>query len=243
MDPKDRVAFGSGIGALGAIGAAAALVPVREQLGSANAALVLVLFVLLGAVIGGRRAGYLVAIVAAMSFDFLHTRPYGSLKIADGKDILTLVLLVAVGMIIGEIALRADRIRVVGTRRWAGVRRIHRVAQLAADGQAADDVILAVTAELTDTLHLRNCWFERAPYLGTLDTIEPTGSLTTREFRYTHDGFELTREGVEIPVRSGDHILGRFVLIPTPGVGISKDDRLVALTLADQVGIVLGRAA
>src|SRR5439155_1372048 len=81
-----------------------------------NAALVLVLFVLLGAIIGGRRAGYLVAIVAAMSFDFLHTRPYGSLKIADGKDILTLVLLVAVGMIIGEIALRADRIRAVGTR-------------------------------------------------------------------------------------------------------------------------------
>ena len=70
-----------------------------------------------------------------------------------------------------------------------------------------------------------------------------TGSLTTKEFHYTHEGFELTREGVEIPVRSGDRILGRFVLIPTPGVGISKDDRLVALTLADQVGIVLGRAA
>ena len=159
----------------------------------------LVLFVLLGAVIGDSRVGYLVAVVAAMSFDFLHTRPYGSLKIADGKDIVTLILLVAVGMIIGEIALRADRIRDVGTRRWAGVRRIHRVAQLAADGQTADDVILAVTAELTETLHLQNCWFERAPYLGTLDTIEMTGSLKTKEFRYTHDGFELTREGCRDP--------------------------------------------
>ena len=243
VDAKSRIAFGSGIGALGAIAASAALVPLREQLGPANAALVLVLFVLVGAVIGGRRAGFMVAVVAAMSFDFLHTRPYGSLKIADGKDVLTLVLLIAVGMIIGEIALRADRIRDAGTRRWAGVRRIHRVAQLAADGQAADDVILAVTAELTDTLHLQNCWFERAPYLGVLDAIGETGSLTTREFRYTRDGFELSREGVEIPVRSGDRIIGRFVLIPTPGVGISKDDRLIALALADQVGIVLGRAA
>jgi Domain of unknown function (DUF4118) len=243
VDEKARVAFGSGIGALGAIAAAAALVPVREQLGSANAALVLVLSVLVGAVIGGRRAGFLVAVVAAMSFDFLHTRPYGSLKIADGKDIVTLVLLVAVGMIIGEIALRADRIREAGTRRWIGVRRIHRVAQLAADGQAADDVILAVTAELTDTLHLQNCWFERAPYRGTFDAIEVTGSLATKEYRYTRDGFELSREGVEIPVRSGDHSIGRFVLIPTPGVGISRDDRLIALALADQVGIVLGRVA
>ena len=99
------------------------------------------------------------------------------------------------------------------------------------------------TAELTDTLHLQNCWFERAPYLGALDAIGETGSLTTREFRYTRDGFELSREGVEIPVRSGDRIIGRFVLLPTPGVGISKDDRLIALALADQVGIVLGRAA
>ena len=243
MDEKARIAFGSAIGALGAIAAAAALVPVRDQLGSANAALVLVLFVLVGAVIGGRRAGFLVAVVAAMSFDFLHTRPYGSLKISDGKDVLTLVLLIAVGMIIGEIALRADRIRDAGTRRWTGVGRIHRVAQLAADGQAAEDVILAVTAELTDTLHLQNCWFERAPYLGALDTIEETGSLTTHEYRYTREGFELSREGVEIPVRSGDHVIGRFVLIPTPGVGITKDDRLVARALADQVGIVLGRAA
>ena len=48
---------------------------------------------------------------------------------------------------------------------------------------------------------------------------------------------------MEIPVRSGDRIIGRFVLLPTPGVGISKDDRLIALALADQVGIVLGRAA
>jgi hypothetical protein len=243
VDAKDRTAFGSGLGALGAIGAAAALVPVREQLGPANAALVLVLFVLVGAVTGGRRAGFFVAVVAAISFDFFHTRPYGSLKIADGKDILTLVLLVAVGMIIGEIALRADRIRDAGTHRWTGVRRILRVAQLAADGQAADDVILAVTAELTDTLHLQNCWFELAPYLATLDTIEVTGSLTTKAYHYTPEGFELPREGVEIPVRSGDHLIGRFVLIPTPGVGITRDDRLVAVALADQVGIVLGRAA
>ena len=85
--------------------------------------------------------------------------------------------------------------------------------------------------------------YGHVPYLGALDTIEETGSLTTHEYRYTREGFELSRDGVEIPVRSGDHVIGRFVLIPTPGVGISKEDRLVARALADQVGIVLGRAA
>ena len=43
------------------------------------------MFVLLGAVTGGRGAGVVSALVAAISFDFFHTRPYGSLKITDGN--------------------------------------------------------------------------------------------------------------------------------------------------------------
>ena len=243
MDETASRAFGAAVGGLGALFAAAVLVPVRSSIGTANAALVLVLFVLVGAVIGGRSAGVASAVIAAMAFDFLHTKPYGSLKIADGRDILTAVLLVVVGIVIGEITLRADRIRAAGLRRGSGVKRIHRVAQLAAEGLSAEDVILAVTAELTDTLHLRNCWFERAPFLGTLDAIDDAGALTSHEFRYTPTGFELPRDGVEIPVRSGAKLIGRFVLLPTPGVGVSVEERLVALALADQVGIVLGRAA
>src|SRR5437588_9084498 len=111
MDKDTRVMFGSAVGGIGSIATAALLVAVRDQVATVNVALVLVLLVLLGAVIGGRRAGVVSAVVAAMSLDFFHTLPYNSLKIANSNDIQTTVLLLVVGVAVGEIAGRSDGIR------------------------------------------------------------------------------------------------------------------------------------
>ena len=48
-------------------------------------------------------------------------------------------------------------------------------------------------------------------------------------------GFELPRDGIEIPVLAHGHEIGRFVLVPTPGVGTSIEERVVAVAIADQV--------
>jgi len=48
---------------------------------------------------------------------------------------------------------------------------------------------------------------------------------------------------VALPVVGAGRSLGRFVLIPTPGVGVSKERRLSAVALADQVGAALSRSA
>src|SRR5437660_6486014 len=111
MDADDRLLLGLAVGALGAVGAAAALVSVRGQLLNADVALVLVIVVLLGAVIGGRRAGAMSALVAAAAFDFFHTRPYNTLKISSRDDIITTGLILIVGLAAGELASRAQRIR------------------------------------------------------------------------------------------------------------------------------------
>src|SRR3954471_21619890 len=111
MDDRTRSLAGGAVGSLASLTAAMVLVGFRGHIAPANVALVLVLFVLLGGVIGGRQAGVLSALVAAASFYFFHTRPYGSLKIADSSDLLTTVLLLAVGLAVGEIAARSDRIR------------------------------------------------------------------------------------------------------------------------------------
>ena len=42
-------------------------------------------------------------------------------------------------------------------------------------------------------------------------------------------------EGVEIPVLARGHEIGHFVLVPTPGVGTSLEERIVAVAIADQV--------
>jgi hypothetical protein len=242
-DSGVKTLIGAAVGSLGALFTAAALVGVRGDIQNANVALVLVLFVLLGAVTGGRGAAVISAVVAAIAFDFFHTKPYGSLKINDGNDVLTTVLLLAVGLAVAEIALRAQRIHAQHADEQRQLHRMQRIAGLAAGGEGADDLLLAVTAELIETLDLQNCWFERPPFTAGLPRLERSGVVETSEHRYAKGEFELPREGVVLPVVGSGQTLGRFVLIPTPGVGVSRERRLSAIALADQVGAALARTA
>jgi hypothetical protein len=244
MSSDGRVGIGASVGAIGAIGAGAALVAIRDHFAQVNAVLILVFFVLLGAVIGGRIAGVVSALAAAVAFDFFYTQPYNSLKINSAADVETTILLLAVGLAIGEIVVRADRIRTVVSGGRHELKSVHRVARLAADGEAVEDLISAVSAELTATLGLHRCAYEVPPFVGTYARLEQTGLITgTNIVQYTKQGFELPHEGVELPVIVHDQIVGRFVLVPTPGHGVSIDARLAAVTLADQVSVVLGRQA
>ena len=67
-EPTSAVAMA--IAGLGPIRVAAALVSVRGHLVNVNVALVLVVVVVLAAVAGGRAAGALAAVMAALSYEF-----------------------------------------------------------------------------------------------------------------------------------------------------------------------------
>jgi hypothetical protein len=223
---RSKLLVGAAVGSLGAVFTAAALVGVRGDIQNANVALILVLFVVLGAVTGGRGAAAISAFAAAIAFDFFHTKPYNSLKIRDGNDLLTTVLLLAVGLAIGEIAIRAQRIHAQREDEQRQLRRMRRVAGLAARGEGVDDLLLAVTAELIETLDLENAWFERPPFNAGLPRIERSGVIESSQHRYANGEFELPREGVVLPVVAGGETIGRFVLFPRPDGGLTGDERL-----------------
>jgi K+-sensing histidine kinase KdpD len=86
------------------------LVPLRDFLGAANVAILLLLGVQGVAIIGGRLGGLIAAVVAALSFDFFFTEPYLQLVIDDRTDIITAVLLLLAGIATSELgALRVKR--------------------------------------------------------------------------------------------------------------------------------------
>jgi len=243
MNTDYRTLLGIAVGGLGSVGAALALVGVRGELLNANVALILVVFVLLGAIVGGRSAGAMSALAAAIAFDFFHTKPYNNLRIANGNEIVTTVLLFVVGLAVGEVAARAERIRGLLAADRHELRRVHRIAELAANGEGAEDLILSVTAELMGLLKLKDCYFEWAPFIASLPTIEPSGYVERHEWRWTGEGFELPSSGVQVPVVSGGKTVGRFVLVPTPGVGVRPEARMIAVALADHVGVVVSKRA
>ncbi len=51
------------------------------------------------------------ALVAALAFDYFLTRPYGSFRITGHADLVTGILLLVVGLAVGELAARGRRHR------------------------------------------------------------------------------------------------------------------------------------
>jgi len=241
-DGHDASLVGVALGGLGAVVAAMAMVGVRGEVSNANVALVLVVFVLLGALVGGRVAGTFSAVAAAMSFDFFHTQPYNSLKIDSGDDIQTTLILLAIGIVVGEIGAWARRGRAAMKEDRGEIWRIHRVAEAAARGEPVDDLILSVTAEVAAALMLEDCQFRRGTE-SSLPTLDHDGRLGDRHHGYARGGVELPPEGVELSVLGRGTELGRLVLVPTPGVILSRERRMIAVALADQLGQVLAHEA
>ena len=64
-------------------------------------------------------------------------------------------------------------------------------------------------------------------------------SCTEPHFRFARKGFELPRGGAQLFVVGARRTLGRFVLIPTPGEGVSAERRMMAIALADQLAAAL----
>lgn len=227
------------LGSGAAIFVAAGLVGLRDTISNADVVLVLVLVVVLAAATGGREAGACTAVVAAISFDFFHTRPYNELRIASRDDVVTTVLLLIVGLGVGQVAARARRARTSAKQRTGDINRIYRVAELAAHGDDPSDVIMGAQAELAALLGLRDCRFEAAPFARVLDRLERGGIVSWPEPNIRRSGFELSMDGVELPVIGRGNTIGRFVLEPIPGSTVSLEQRVVAVAIADQVGAVL----
>ncbi|HEY3831766.1 MAG TPA: DUF4118 domain-containing protein [Acidimicrobiia bacterium] len=236
-------------GAAGAFLVAVALVPFRDHIHNANVALVLVLPVLAAAVIGGRWAGAAGAVIAAMVFDFFFTIPYQSLKINSGSDVVTLVLFVVVALITAEVGLRSRRVERNARAARNELQRLFRVAELAAQGAEREDIVSAVRAELIGMLALDDCVFVAAPNDGddrtswsselTTAQLGRRGALTGTVLRFDGDGFALPRNGLALPVFGGGRELGRLLLQPGDESHASAEQRRVAVTLADELGIVL----
>jgi len=230
------------LAALAPIAVAALLVPLRDDLVSTNLALILVLFVVLGGVAAGRMGGALAAITAALSFDFFLTKPYLSLQIDKADDVETTILLLIVGLIVGQVAVRSQLHREAAARGRSEISRLSRIADLVARGEDPADVLLAAQAELTDLLDLASCRFEAAPTGAPIPRLERTGAVTgQREWRFAGHDLALPEGGVELPVLSHGRQIGRFVMTPRPGVGAPLEARVVGVAIADQVGSVLSR--
>jgi len=247
MDTRDidgTSAFTAGVGSIVIVLVAGTLGEVRGTLGPANVALVIAIIVVGSAALGGRYAGILTGIVGALSFDFFHTQPYGTLRINDAKDLETVILLLVIGALAGELTHLRDRHREERVEADDLLETVLSVSHVAARGASLDTVWESVKDALGHELGPIECRFEpsgsQAP---PLPRIQSTGALPRSPMRrFLGHGFALPEAGAEIAVGLGDETFGRIVVVPREPRGVSLRERRVAVAVAEQLGIAMSRA-
>ncbi len=229
------------VAAVAIITVAGLLVAVRDTIGNTNVALILVVFVVAAAVVGGRMAGVTAAVIAAVSFNFFHTEPYLTLRIKEGEDIITVVLLVVVGLAVGELALLSRRSRGEVVLQAEGAHRIERALALLAAEAGVDETWAAVQAGLVDELGVKDSHFVPVPASADTALLTRSGRVVPTLSSWAGRAFQLP-EALAIPVVAGRGVLGHIAVEPTPGRGVTLDERRVAVALADVLAVTLERA-
>jgi len=218
---------------------AALLIPLRGHIDNTNIALILVVAVVAVSLCGRRFAAALAALSAAFWFDFFFTVPFNSPTIATRDDALTAVLLLVVGLIVGELAVWALRQRDDARRGRHDVARIHHAAELMAQGESADQLVLAVSVELSDLLSLRDCRFDPGPPDPALPHLDHDGAVRWGALEWGTSTLGFPHKGVTLEAHGNGRAVGAFTMIPEVGVMIGEDRLVVAVALADQVGAAL----
>jgi hypothetical protein len=236
-EPVGRVALA--VGPFMAVTASGLLELVRDSFGVANVALVLSGVVVVAS-LAGRAAGLTTAVIAALSYNFFHTKPYHSLRIDAWRDIATVALLVVIGVIVSEMAAWRRRAVTAAGLRLQAARALERVAAKLAAAAPAEEVWDEVRAAMIGTLDLADCRYEpgTAPSVALLPR---TGSLFGESMRWGGSGFELPRTGAAIAVSYAGTTFGHIVLVPAEGVGSTRDIRQAAVALADEYAVALSQ--
>lgn len=222
----------------------AALAPFRGDVANTNVALVLVLVVVGAAATGRRAAGIGAALSSGVWFDFFLTEPYQQLTITDRTDLETTALLLLVGIAVTEIALWGRREQARSSQRVGYLAGIVSSARLVADGGVPTSALIAhVQRQIVHVLDLDECRFD-AGTGGAHPRLHGDGSVTrgSHVVDVERDGLP-TDDRVELLVEHAGIVRGRFLLDATTRVRRPDlDQRVIAVTLAQQVGSTLAAA-
>jgi len=212
---------------------AMALVPLRGHAASEVIALVLALTVVIGGLLAGRAGGVAAALMAAASFDFFFTEPYLSLKIANGNDLATTLVLLVVGLVVG-ISSQWGRRRQASS--GADPSALLRVLHVATEG-CAEDVETSVRAEMLRVLQLQDCWFTTDAGVPTI--LDDSGRIRLSDKTLQAGDIELPSEGVAVPVMWGHQLFGYIEAVPIEGRVTTAPSRKVAVAMAQTLGLAL----
>jgi hypothetical protein len=225
---------------VGPFAAAALMIVLRSHVANTDLALAMVVVVAVVVLPGRRLAALLAGIAAGVWFDFFLTKPYEHFTIQRSSDVQTTVLLVVVGVLVGEIAVRRRQARSESRTARDEVVSLYVVAEMLANGSAARQVVTLVAEQLRELLFLVDCRFDASTDEADLPLLDRDGELHHRRTDWPVASQGFPDRDVILPVESQGRRLGAYILRGcSPAVPLSQDRRLAAVALSDLVGASL----
>jgi K+-sensing histidine kinase KdpD len=225
--------------------------PFRGTIGLENVVILYLLVVVAAAAIGGRAAGIVAALSAALAYDYFLTTPYHTLAIDTLAQVITVALLVATGMVVSIGGRARRRSAALAEAHAEAIRLLHRVTETAAAGGAVDRVAakglqrllgvrrvsvlhrspdgFAVTVDVGDT---------QPPLdLEALTHLDREGRIPQGHHRVLDGTMVLPLEGVALDLVARQQPIGYLVVIPGRDVPADRTIRLAVAAMANEVAV------
>jgi len=239
LSSLQRTALELAVALVGPAAIAAAMIPLRRSLASSAGAVIMVAVVAAIALVGRRITGLLASASAALWFDYFLTRPFERFTISHRPDLETTIAIFVVGALITELVARLHHQRRVANETMTFVQSLHRIAELTANNAPPSSVVAETSEMLTSLLSLRACHFEPTMATHPLARVRDDGTITHADMLWPVESIGIPGPESEIVARWRGDEIGRFVLTPTPGQPVSRERRIVAVSLVEVASAAL----
>jgi K+-sensing histidine kinase KdpD len=225
--------------------------PFRGTVGLENVVILYLLVVVAAAAIGGRAAGLAAAVSAALAYDFFLTSPYHTLVIDSPAQVITVVLLVATG-VVASIGGRVRRRSAAAAEAHAdAIRLLHRVTETAAAGGAVDRVAAEGLQRLLGARRVSILRRSPAGFAVTLDIgetrppldlealthLDREGRIPLGHHRILDGTMLLPLEGVALDLVAHQQPIGYLVIVPGRAVPADRTIRLAVAAMANELAV------
>jgi len=129
------------VGIACAVALGALMLPLRSHISVSTAALVLVIPVVVGVVMGGFVAGTSSVIAGFLIYDFVFIPPYGTLDVGTAQNWTALIVYVIVMMLVAQVVARVDAARAKSQRDAEAMSRLYELSELLVGDQSVDELL------------------------------------------------------------------------------------------------------
>ena len=140
---RNRV-VGSAVGVASAAALGGALLPLRSHMAISTVALILVVPVVFGSVIGGVVSGSLSVIAGFVIYDVEFIPPYGTLNVGSAQNWVALGVYVAVMLLVAQVVVSLDAARSQAERANDVTRRLWELSELLVGEQPVDALLTTI---------------------------------------------------------------------------------------------------